>query len=49
MTFEWDEVKNYNIEKHNVSFELAQEAFFDPKRIIVKDDKHSVEEDRYFV
>jgi uncharacterized DUF497 family protein len=42
MTFEWDENKNMeNIEKHNVSFEVAQEAFFDRDRIIIKDKKHS--------
>jgi len=30
MTFEWDENKNFeNVEKHNVSFETAQEAFFE--------------------
>ncbi|MDR3171922.1 MAG: BrnT family toxin [Treponema sp.] len=30
MTIEWDENKNQeNIEKHNVSFEVAQGAFFD--------------------
>ena len=49
MTFEWDENKNQeNIEKHKVSFEVAQEAFFDKKRIIIKDKKHSKKEDRYF-
>ena len=38
MTFEWDENKNLdNIEKHGVSFEMAQEAFFDKNRIILKD------------
>jgi uncharacterized protein len=32
MTFEWDEDKNLeNIEKHKVSFETAQEAFYDKK------------------
>jgi len=37
MTFEWDETKNQeNINKHNVSFEIAQEAFFDEERIIIK-------------
>ena len=42
MTFEWDENKNQdNIQKHFVSFEIAQEAFFDRKRIILKDKKHS--------
>jgi uncharacterized DUF497 family protein len=38
MTFEWDENKNQkNIENHNVSFEAAQEAFYDNDRIIIKD------------
>jgi uncharacterized DUF497 family protein len=49
MIFEWDENKNQeNIEKHNVSFEVAQGAFFDKARIIVKDKKHSEKEDRFF-
>ena len=49
MTFEWDENKNHdNIEKHNVSFEMAQEAFFDKNRIILKDKKHSKKEERFF-
>jgi len=49
MTFEWDENKNLdNINKHNVSFNMAQEAFFDKKRIIIKDKKHSKKEDRFF-
>lgn len=49
MTFEWDENKNEeNIEKHHISFEKAQGAFFDKNRIIVKDKKHSKFEDRFF-
>ena len=49
MTFEWDEVKNQeNIEKHHISFEKAQEAFYDKNRIIIKDSKHSKKEDRFF-
>jgi uncharacterized DUF497 family protein len=49
MTFEWDERKNQtNVQKHNVSFEVAQEAFFDRNRIIIKDEKHSRREERYF-
>jgi uncharacterized protein len=49
MTFEWDEAKNLdNIEKHNVSFETAQEAFYDKKRIIIKDKKHSKTEERFY-
>ena len=49
MTFEWDEHKNVlNKEKHNIAFEEAQFAFFDPKRIILEDKKHSIDEDRFF-
>jgi uncharacterized DUF497 family protein len=49
MTFEWDEKKNQdNIEKHHVSFEKAQEAFFDRNRLIIKDGKHSKFEERFF-
>jgi uncharacterized DUF497 family protein len=49
MTFEWDEDKNQeNIMKHQVSFEEAQEAFFDEKRIIIRDKKHSKNEERFF-
>ncbi|WP_319561405.1 BrnT family toxin [Marispirochaeta sp.] len=49
MTFEWDTNKNeVNREKHNISFEQAQYAFFDANRIILQDDKHSVDENRYF-
>jgi len=49
MTFEWDENKNHiNIKKHSVSFQEAQNAFMDPKRIIIKDKKHSEAEERFF-
>jgi uncharacterized DUF497 family protein len=49
MTFEWDEAKNHeNIEKHNVSFDKAQEAFYDKNRILIKDKKHSKKEERFF-
>jgi uncharacterized DUF497 family protein len=49
MTFEWDENKNSrNMEKHDISFEEAQYAFFDPDRIILKDEKHSGTGDRFF-
>lgn len=35
MTFEWDEEKDsINREKHGLTFEQAQQAFFDPHRII---------------
>jgi len=49
MTFEWDENKNsINTKKHGVSFQEAQNAFIDPKRIILKDVKHSEDEERFF-
>jgi len=47
--FEWDESKNKeNIEKHGIPFELAQYAFVDPKRIILEDLTHSIDEKRYY-
>ena len=50
MEFEWDDSKDkINLEKHGLSFYEAQHAFFDKKRIITKDLKHSTEkETRYF-
>ena len=49
MTFEWDENKNkQNTKKHNISFEEAQYTFLDPKKIILEDKKHSIDEERFF-
>lgn len=50
MEFDWDDAKNVaNIVKHGVPFSLAQEAFYDPCRIITFDRKHSTAaEKRYF-
>jgi uncharacterized protein len=49
-TFVWDQAKNLkNQEKHHVSFEYAQRAFDDPKRVIVRDLSHEKgEEERFF-
>jgi uncharacterized protein len=48
-TFEWDERKAVeNERKHGVSFVLAQEAFFDPDRVIARDLKHSETEQRHY-
>ncbi|MBI2429829.1 MAG: BrnT family toxin [Ignavibacteriales bacterium] len=48
-TFEWDENKNkINQKKHGISFEEAQYAFFDTKRIIARDLEHSQSEERYY-
>ncbi len=47
--FEWDEKKNEaNQRKHGVAFYEAQHAFFDLRRIIAEDLKHSDKEKRYF-
>jgi uncharacterized DUF497 family protein len=47
--FEWDEVKNqHNIMKHHISFKEARVAFYDSDCIIIKDEKHSQSEDRFF-
>ena len=48
-TFEWDAEKaRANQKKHRVLFETAQYAFFDEKRIIAHDEKHSTDENRWF-
>lgn len=48
-SFEWDEEKNEaNVHKHSIDFEVAQRAFLDRKRIIVRDTSHSVREERFF-
>jgi uncharacterized DUF497 family protein len=48
-TFEWDENKNkINIQKHDISFEIAREAFDDPHKIILDDETHSEDEQRLF-
>jgi uncharacterized DUF497 family protein len=49
MDFEWDETKNQeNSIKHSVSFYQAQNAFFDPHRVIHNDVSHSGGEPRFF-
>ena len=47
--FEWDAEKDVaNLEKHNVSFSIAQYAFADPLRVIAKDETHSQDEERFY-
>jgi hypothetical protein len=47
--FEWDDDKDKeNIEKHGVSFAVAQYAFADHNRVILKDLTHSLDENRYY-
>ncbi len=49
-SFSWDEAKSLiNQEKHHVSFEYAQRAFDDPRRVIVRDLAHDrSREERFF-
>ena len=47
--FEWNENKNLeNQSNHGVSFEIAQFAFADQKRVIMEDVIHSNKEKRYY-
>lgn len=49
MDFQWNDSKNkQNIEKHQLSFFEAQDAFFDKKRVILEDKSHFTTEKRYF-
>ena len=49
MDFEWDERKEeLNLQKHGVSFYVAQHAFADPKRVIAEDLEHSEREKRFY-
>jgi uncharacterized DUF497 family protein len=47
--FEWDAAKERaNLVKHGVLFARAQQAFFDPRRVIAEDLDHGGAEHRYF-
>lgn len=46
--FEWDENKNIlNIKKHGVDFVEASSVFFDDDALLIIDDRHSENEDRF--
>lgn len=46
---EWDDNKNrLNQQTHGVSFEDAQRAFDDPRRVIIRDVAHEKGEKRFF-
>lgn len=48
-SFVWDADKEIeNIKKHKVDFVTASKVFFDKKRVIFKDEKHSKDEARLF-
>lgn len=48
--FEWDENKNQaNIKKHGISFEEAVTVFKDNSALILNDEIHSTDEDRFII
>ena len=48
LNFEWDARKSVgNLAKHRVSFEEATAVFADPFGRIMRDPRHSVDEERY--
>ena len=50
LSFIWDEDKNKkNIASHNISFEEAKTAFYDPNAKIIFDPDHSKDEDRFVI
>ena len=47
--FEWDEKKNVeNRRKHGISFQKAQLAFLDRRRVTARDLAHSGREERFY-
>jgi uncharacterized protein len=50
LRFEWDEEKaRVNEQKHGISFEEAQTAFYDENARLIYDPEHSWEEERYIL
>ena len=48
--FEWDEDKNrVNINKHGISFNEAVTAFKDENAILISDEEHSEQEERFIL
>lgn len=47
--FDWNETKNaVNLKQHQVSFQEAQWAFADPRRVIARDLGHTETEERFY-
>jgi uncharacterized DUF497 family protein len=48
-SFEWDDRKDAaNRRKHGVSFEFAQQAFLDERRVVARDLAHSGQEEPFY-
>ena len=50
ISFSWDAGKNViNQNKHTASFEEAVSVFYDEEAIVISDDEHSIDEDRFVI
>jgi uncharacterized DUF497 family protein len=50
LRFEWDHRKAAaNLRQHEVSFEEAKTVFLDEEALLIPDDQHSTEEDRFII
>lgn len=50
ITFEWDDKKaKVNYAKHKVTFEEAQSVFYDENALLIADEKHSDDEERFIL
>lgn len=50
LKFSWDDKKNeINKQKHKVSFEEAQTAFYDERARVISDPDHSRDEERFIL
>lgn len=50
LRFEWDAHKaSSNLSKHGVSFEEAETVFLDDEAVIIPDDAHASDEERFLI
>jgi len=50
LRFEWDSGKAVaNLRKHGVSFEEAETVFLDEEALLIPDEEHSMDEDRFLI
>jgi len=50
LQFEWDARKAaVNLRQHEVSFEEAKSVFLDEEALLIPDEEHSTEEDRFII
>lgn len=50
ISFEWDDAKSEsNLKKHGVTFDEASTVFYDPFALVVPDDEHSYDEERFVI